>query len=132
MATWPETATAVAVRFGDDGEIVICAPLGLTDLLAGTWRRNPARVGLETSRKRLQRQQPALRWPDVRVVPPEGWPSSIQVRLDDEPAVRSADPGPGALPAGGCVDHAGAAGGIPVDAARVRTDVDGPPCEVSR
>lgn len=70
VATWPETATAVAVRLDPAGHIAVCAPLGLTDLLAGLWRRNPRRVRLVVSRARLARHNPAQRWPGVRVIPP--------------------------------------------------------------
>jgi hypothetical protein len=70
IATWPETATAVAVRLGPADEIEVCAPLGLTDLLAGVWRRNPRRVSLSESVARLARHKPAERWPAVRVIPP--------------------------------------------------------------
>jgi hypothetical protein len=70
IATWPETATAVAVRLGPTGEIEVCAPLGLTELLAGVWRRNPRRISLERSLARLARHRPAERWPGVRVIPP--------------------------------------------------------------
>jgi len=98
VATWPETATAVAVRLagagdvggdvggavggavsgdvsgdvGEDagGEVEVCAPLGLDDLFAGVWRRNPRRVSLAESRARLARHRPAERWPGVRVIPP--------------------------------------------------------------
>jgi uncharacterized protein len=70
VATWPETATAVAVRLGAAGEIEVCAPLGLADLFAGVWRRNPTRVSLAESRARLARHRPAERWPGVRVIPP--------------------------------------------------------------
>jgi uncharacterized protein len=42
VGTWPETATAVAVRLSHQGAIEVCAPLGLEDLLGGVWRRNPA------------------------------------------------------------------------------------------
>lgn len=69
VATWPETATAVAVRATPTG-IEVCAPHGLTDLLTGIWRRNPARVSVATSMKRLARQQPTRRWPSVTVVRP--------------------------------------------------------------
>ena len=71
IATWPETATAVVVRLDPAGEIAICAPLGLGDLLAGVWRRNPERVSLQRSRERLARHRPAQRWPAVTVIPPE-------------------------------------------------------------
>ena len=70
VGTWPETATAVAVRLGVDGVLEICAPLGVTDLLNGVWRRNPRRVSLEQSRARLERHQPRTRWPRVSVIPP--------------------------------------------------------------
>lgn len=70
VATWPETATAVAVRLDHTGTIEVCAPHGLDDLLAGIWRRNPARVSLAESRARLARHQPQQRWPGVNVVPP--------------------------------------------------------------
>jgi uncharacterized protein len=47
IGTWPETATAVAVRLGAGEAIEICAPLGVADLISGVWRRNPRRVSLE-------------------------------------------------------------------------------------
>ena len=69
VATWPETATCVAVR--KVGECLdICAPLGLADLLDGVWHRNPARVSIAESRARLSRHQVGATWPRVRVVPP--------------------------------------------------------------
>ena len=43
VATWPETATSVAVRLAGTDEVEICAPLGPADLLAGVWRRNAHR-----------------------------------------------------------------------------------------
>jgi hypothetical protein len=69
VATWPETATAVAVRLDERDGVEVCAPFGLTDLLAGVWRRNPRRVSREVSEQRLDRHHPARRWPAVRVVP---------------------------------------------------------------
>lgn len=65
VATWPETATAVAVRLGAGDRIEVCAPCGLDDLLDGVWRRNPIRVTPEESRRRLARQRD--RWRGVRV-----------------------------------------------------------------
>lgn len=70
VATWPETATAVAVRLDPAGEVEVCAPLGLADLLAGVWRRNPRRVSLPVSLARLARHKPAQRWPAVQVIAP--------------------------------------------------------------
>jgi hypothetical protein len=70
VATWPETATAVALRLCSDDTIEICAPLGLMDLMAGVWRRNPRRVSIRRSLERLERHRPHLRWPGVTVIPP--------------------------------------------------------------
>jgi uncharacterized protein len=70
LATWPEPATAVAVRLSAHHRIEVCAPLGLADLLGGVWRWNPRRVDLARSRERLTRHRPAERWPGVRVIPP--------------------------------------------------------------
>ncbi|MDG4805826.1 nucleotidyltransferase family protein [Micromonospora sp. WMMD1120] len=70
VATWPEYATAVAVRLAPDDRLEVCAPYGLMDLLGGIWRHNPARVDVALSRQRLARQRPAQRWPGVVVIEP--------------------------------------------------------------
>jgi hypothetical protein len=70
VATWPETATAVAIRLDGADDVQVCAPLGLADLVRGVWRRNPARVSVARSRQRLARHRPGERWPGIRVVPP--------------------------------------------------------------
>jgi uncharacterized protein len=69
VATWPETATCVAVRLRTYG-IEVCAPRGLADLLGGVWRPNPARVTPAISMARLARQRVRARWPRVTVVLP--------------------------------------------------------------
>jgi hypothetical protein len=69
VATWPETATCVAVRQRADG-IEVCAPHGLADLLDAIWRVNPIRVTPAVSQARLARQRVRVRWPRVRVVAP--------------------------------------------------------------
>ena len=69
VATWPETATCVAVRHGPGG-MEVCAPHGLADILDGVWRVNRVRVTPDISRARLARQRVRVRWPQVRVVPP--------------------------------------------------------------
>jgi uncharacterized protein len=68
VATWPETATCVAVRQAPGG-FEVCAPHGLGDLLAGIWRTNPVRVSAAHSLARLARQQGRRWWPAVTVVP---------------------------------------------------------------
>jgi hypothetical protein len=67
VATWPETATAVALRLTGVGALAIAAPLGLDDLINGVYRRNPRRVSVAEYRRRLQRKNPEARWPGVRV-----------------------------------------------------------------
>jgi hypothetical protein len=69
VATWPETATAVAARLDAAGAIEILAPCGLDDLLDGVWRRNPTRVTVTEYERRLDAKRPAARWPAVRVLP---------------------------------------------------------------
>ncbi|MEV0810725.1 nucleotidyltransferase family protein [Micromonospora sp. NPDC050200] len=44
VATWPEYATAVAVRLDTHDRVTVCAPHGPDDLLDGVWRCNPTRV----------------------------------------------------------------------------------------
>ncbi|MDG4795116.1 nucleotidyltransferase family protein [Micromonospora sp. WMMD1082] len=72
VATWPEYATAVAIRLDPDQHIAVCAPHGLDDLLDGVWRRNPARVSEQISQQRLARHHPAQRWPGIRIITTPG------------------------------------------------------------
>lgn len=72
VATWPETATAVALRLADDDAIDIVAPLGLDDLMAMVVRWNPARVGRELYMARVTQKDYERRWPGVTIVP--AWP----------------------------------------------------------
>jgi uncharacterized protein len=69
VATWPETATAVAVRLTADDRLDICAPCGLNDLLGLVHRRNPRRVSVAEYERRLQSKRIAERWPRARIVP---------------------------------------------------------------
>jgi hypothetical protein len=68
IATWPETATAVAVSLRADGRLRVVAPCGLTDLLGLVCRRNPRRVTVEEYRRRVRSKRIAERWPGVTVV----------------------------------------------------------------
>jgi hypothetical protein len=67
VATWPETATAVAVRLDDHDQLQITAVCGLDDLLQGVCRGNPRRVSIEWYRHRICAKQVATRWPNVRI-----------------------------------------------------------------
>jgi hypothetical protein len=77
VGTWPETATAVAVRLVGE-ELEVCAPLGLADLLGGVWRWNPRRVPRERSLERLARHRPWARWPGVTVIPPDFFLTDVE------------------------------------------------------
>jgi uncharacterized protein len=68
VATWPESATAVAVRLLPDDRIQVVAPCGLDDLFGLVCRRNPRRVTLAHYRRRLRDKRIAARWPRVRVL----------------------------------------------------------------
>ena len=71
ISTWPEVATAIAVRLLPNGAIEIAAPYGLDDLLDGVWRRNLHRdSNLVTDadyQARIDRKQPRERWPGLVV-----------------------------------------------------------------
>jgi hypothetical protein len=68
VASWPEFATAVGLRLGEDDRLHVIAPHGLDDLFAMVVRRNPARVSLETYRERVASKRYAQRWPRVTVI----------------------------------------------------------------
>jgi hypothetical protein len=70
IATWPETATAVAARLAPDGDIALLAPLGLDDLLDMIVRWNPALATSEQYLQRIGARQFGRRWPKVRVLQP--------------------------------------------------------------
>ncbi|AMV44727.1 nucleotidyltransferase family protein [Paraburkholderia caribensis] len=69
VASWPEYATAVGLTLRLDGSIEVIAPYGLGDLFSMVIRRNPARVNIDTFRKRIEQKQYRKRWPQVTVVP---------------------------------------------------------------
>jgi hypothetical protein len=69
IATWPETATAVAVRLVDNGQLEFIAPFGLTDLMEMVVRWNPQRASREQYLSRVQQKQYRRRWPRVQVIP---------------------------------------------------------------
>jgi hypothetical protein len=69
VATWPETAVSIGVTLNSDDSIRVIAPFGLDDLFACIVRRNPARVSVETYRKRIAEKQYSVRWPLVTVIP---------------------------------------------------------------
>jgi hypothetical protein len=68
IASWPETATAVAVRLNEDDDLTVVAPCGLGDLLGMVHRRNPARVTVEEYERRLATKRIAELWPRVTII----------------------------------------------------------------
>jgi len=68
VATWPETATAVAVRLHNDDSIHIVAPYGLHDLFGLICRHNPRLITSEQYRSRVQNKRIARRWPKVQIL----------------------------------------------------------------
>ncbi len=83
VATWPETATAVAVHLTEDGRLAIVAPCGLSDLLDGVCRRNPRRVSVEEYCRRVHTKriaEPALCWHPVPSMPTASRPIGIVAR----------------------------------------------------
>ncbi|ACB94073.1 protein of unknown function DUF925 [Beijerinckia indica subsp. indica ATCC 9039] len=71
MSYWPETATAVAARIGDDGRLHINAPLGLDDLYAMHLR--PTQMFISARRcifdQRVKEKRWLERYPLLRIVP---------------------------------------------------------------
>lgn len=70
VASWPETATSVAVTLTAEGELHVIAPLGLADLFGMVVRRNPRRVSIKIYLKRAADKRYMERWPRVRVISP--------------------------------------------------------------
>jgi hypothetical protein len=68
IASWPETATAVAVSLDDSDRIHVVAPFGLSDLFDCVVRRNVGRVSPRQFRTRVEAKRFAERWPKVQVV----------------------------------------------------------------
>lgn len=68
VASWPETATAVAVRLDASDRLTIIAPFGLGDLFNMVVRRNPRRVSTSTYRERIDSKRYTDRWPRVHIL----------------------------------------------------------------
>lgn len=69
VATWPETATSVALTVAPDGTPHVIAPCGLEDLFGMVVRRNPTRVSIARYHERIATKKYAERWPRVTIVP---------------------------------------------------------------
>jgi uncharacterized protein len=69
LASWPETATAVAARLAMSGEVEILAPLGLSDLFELVVRPNPKASNPAAYCFRHQEKGWQLRWPRLSIQP---------------------------------------------------------------
>jgi len=68
VASWPETATAIAVTKDHKDNYKVYAPCGLEDLFGMVIRRNPKRVDVQTYKARLSKKQFGQRWKSVRII----------------------------------------------------------------
>jgi uncharacterized protein len=68
VATWAETATAIAIRLEGGDRIQVIAPCGLEDLFGLVCRRNPRWVTEEQYRRRVENRQIVKRWPRVQIL----------------------------------------------------------------
>lgn len=68
VATWPETATSVAVRLLTNDDLHIVAPRGLADLFGLVLRRNPRRVTRAFFQQRMRAKRITEKWPRVQVI----------------------------------------------------------------
>jgi len=68
VATWPETATAVAVRLLPDDTLYVVAPFGPSDLFDMILRRNPARVSRDEFLRRCRDKAIQSKWPRGQLI----------------------------------------------------------------
>lgn len=75
ISHWVETATAIAARLDENGDVELAAPHGFDDLLALTIRPVPSHAtDLSAFEERLVRKRWRDRWPRLRVVRPDSGP----------------------------------------------------------
>ncbi|QBD83551.1 nucleotidyltransferase family protein [Ktedonosporobacter rubrisoli] len=68
VATWPETATCIALRLLSNNELQLVAPCGLADLFEMVLRRNSRRVSKEIFQRRLREKRISSKWPRVKII----------------------------------------------------------------
>lgn len=69
VASWPETATAVAAWLDEEDRVRILAPCGLEDLMNGVLRHNPRHCSAAVFERRLADKRFLQRWPALRLLP---------------------------------------------------------------
>ncbi len=70
LSWWPETATSVAVRLSDNGQIEYTAPYGLEDLFQLVVRPTP-KTSLEIYTARIEQKQWKKRWEQLEIISSE-------------------------------------------------------------
>lgn len=68
LSTWPETATAIAVRLIEHDEMEIIAPFGLSDLFELKLRWNDRLVSRDVFIQRLRSKRFLQRWEKLQIV----------------------------------------------------------------
>jgi hypothetical protein len=71
VATFPETASCVAVRLLADDDMLVVAPHGLDDLFGCDCRHNATRVPADLYERRVAEKGWLVRWPRLRFVRPD-------------------------------------------------------------
>ncbi|WP_111860538.1 nucleotidyltransferase family protein [Acinetobacter sp. CFCC 10889] len=68
LATWPETATAIAVRLLDNNELEIITPFGLKDLFELKLRWNDRLVSHDVFMQRVRSKRFLQRWSQLQLI----------------------------------------------------------------
>lgn len=68
LSTWPETATAIAVRLNNQNRLEIIAPFGLDDLFELKLCWNPKLVSKQLFLDRIQQKNWLQRWPRLKII----------------------------------------------------------------
>lgn len=72
VRSWPEIATAVAVRIQSNDELEVLAPFGLGDLFSLVVRPNPECAITNAYAERVSEKGWARRWPELKIEPVRG------------------------------------------------------------
>jgi hypothetical protein len=96
---WPTTATAVGIRYDDDGSFAVYAPYGLNDLFGMTVRPNKVQITEEIYLTKARRWK--AYWPGLTIVPwvaSSQWEPDLAIRSNDLQSGLSHDFGKGSEP----------------------------------
>ncbi len=69
MAKWPETATCVGVKIGNDGKLVLAAPLGVSDVVNMVLRPNQnCKRNPQAFISRMEKKNWLNKWPKTIII----------------------------------------------------------------